>query len=408
MMISSRQSQAFRRRFALFRYFPVSALSFYYLLQAYLFLFHDIGRRTKVEHNRILLEKSGGVPSPTLLKSGRDISLNHTTQSSNQSHSSRDHQTEGLVDCGCPDTCTLAALSRQINGLSYSCGKRIEYLQSRHQVSGQAQACRIAANEKVPACSPECDPDLCWSNFLQGNQQSAVTEVNNTVTEISTEHVGRSKAMVIAAVPKDENHAVALWTELECLTGGLDLVVFAVPEWSRDIVEKIANQARHKLGLNIMTRYYVNDRYDVGLWCDALSDISGSFMHAADSIKYESIILLNDSVYALRHFTGIQDRLAQSHGQLDMVSLSYYNESSYWLERYVVCMHFSLCILHSCNDSPCALSFCRYQNAKCHARFPCGVHFEVYEPCVSCQRNETMHKKSKSSGQKKALYRREF
>lgn len=138
--------------------------------------------------------------------------------------------------------------------------------------------------------------------------------------------------MVIAAVPKDKNHAVALWTELECLTAGLDLVVLSVPDWSQDLVEQIASQAREKLGLNVVTKYNVNDRYDVGLWCDGLSDIKGSFKkNETSNFKEETILLLNDSVYALRPFTGIQDALAQD---LDMVSLNYYEGHKVWLERY--------------------------------------------------------------------------
>jgi hypothetical protein len=53
-------------------------------------------------------------------------------------------------------------------------------------------------------------------------------------------------------------------------------------------------------------------------------------------VEYESIILLNDSVFALRPFTGIQDRLAQH--DLDLVGLSYSNTlegDRMWLERYV-------------------------------------------------------------------------
>ena len=123
-------------------------------------------------------------------------------------------------------------------------------------------------------------------------------------------HMARLKVMVIAAVPKDEKHAVSLWMELECLTGGLDLVVLSVPNWSHNITEHIVSQARKELGHNMDIRYYVNDRYDLGLWCNALQDICRSFRGISSSVEYETIILLNDSIFAMPPFTGIQDRLA--------------------------------------------------------------------------------------------------
>jgi hypothetical protein len=175
------------------------------------------------------------------------------------------------------------------------------------------------------ACGDECNPTIC--------DKESDKKTDATVIQIPSVHAGRLKVMVIATALKDENHAVALWTELECLTGGIDLVVLSAPDWSRDLTEHIASQARKELRLDVNTRYYVNDRYDAGLWCDALRDIRGTFRGSVE--YYESIFLLNDSIFAIRPFTGIQDKLAQSSGKLDVVSLSYSKTGggTPWIER---------------------------------------------------------------------------
>ena len=227
------------------------------------------------------------------------------------------------LDCRCPRTCGPAALSYKAHELTYTCQDRINYLMTRYH-NTQEDACFAAANEAIQACGSECNPDVCD------------TQSNTSIVRLPEGHTGRLKVLVIAAVPKDENHAVSLWTELECLTGGIDLVVLSVPNWSQNLTEHIASRARKELGLNVDTRYYVNDRYDLGLWCDALQDIRGTFKVSRGSVEYESIILLNDSVFAMRTFTGIQDRLAQSSGKLDMVGLSYSTtgtDGRPWLER---------------------------------------------------------------------------
>jgi hypothetical protein len=113
------------------------------------------------------------------------------------------------------------------------------------------------------------------------------------------------------------------------MTGGFDKILLAVPDWSKDLVEFMVDQAKEKLSLNVHARYFVNDRYDVGLWCDALDEVL-----VEETDEYESIVLLNDSVYAMHQFTGILDKLNQAGDELDMVGLSYSNSGgSFWLER---------------------------------------------------------------------------
>ena len=47
------------------------------------------------------------------------------------------------------------------------------------------------------------------------------------------------------------------------------------------------------------------------------------------------VILSNDSVYAIRHFSGILDTLHQMNGTIDLVGLNYSMKGGFWLERYV-------------------------------------------------------------------------
>mmetsp|Transcript_26286 Transcript_26286/g.72225 ORF Transcript_26286/g.72225 Transcript_26286/m.72225 type:complete len:229 (-) Transcript_26286:130-816(-) len=88
----------------------------------------------------------------------------------------------------------------------------------------------------------------------------------------------------------------------------------------------------------------VNDRYDVGLWCDALermgigsSSSSSSSSSSLSTTPIDQIGLLNDSVFALREFTGILSALDEKNAS--MTSLSYSLEDlegagpdHYWLE----------------------------------------------------------------------------
>ena len=55
----------------------------------------------------------------------------------------------------------------------------------------------------------------------------------------------------------------------------------------------VAAAARQELVLNITVQYFENDRYDVGLWCDAIAKFTGKGW----------VYLLNDSVFALRRFS---------------------------------------------------------------------------------------------------------
>jgi hypothetical protein len=77
--------------------------------------------------------------------------------------------------------------------------------------------------------------------------------------------------------------------------------------------------------VTISSRFFVNNRYDVGLWCDAMDTLPEGV--------YDDVILLNDSLFALRQFSGVVDAL-WAQPNLRMTSLNYVTTDAQgmWLE----------------------------------------------------------------------------
>ena len=171
--------------------------------------------------------------------------------------------------------------------------------------------------------------------------------------------VDDSSVLVIATVPYDEDHVRALWSQLECFTDGIDVVVLSAPLGSEAIMEPFRDQVlRVLLHLNDVTvHYFRNDRYDVGLWCDALSALG--YSNTTDSVPFNNTLLLNDSVFAMRRFGGILDTL-RTHRDKQMVGLSYSFTHGYWIES--VFRGFARggilpFMAHSCSRGPSDRSF---------------------------------------------------
>jgi hypothetical protein len=191
----------------------------------------------------------------------------------------------------------------------------------------------------------------------------------STTSRSSSQKVDQA-VLVIASVPYDIRHATALWTQLECFAAGIDVVVLAVPLGGRAIVEPIRQRAMQVLGISTIHIYeFVNNRYDVGLWCDALSALGYNDNNNNNNIHHQQqqntpfarTLLLNDSVFAIRHFSGILESLRDEKDK-HLVGLSYSNKQGYWLES--VFRGFSpsgiqLFMNHSCHCGPDHPSFGR-------------------------------------------------
>lgn len=132
--------------------------------------------------------------------------------------------------------------------------------------------------------------------------------------------------LIVATVPYDRDHAKALWSHLECLTDKIDRVLLAAPdaEWSRRIVEPIIENFMLLAAINrksvpiIEPLYFDNNRYDVGLWCDALTHYgyspnddssNSSSSSSSNSSTPQAIFLINDSAFTRRNYNDLTERI---------------------------------------------------------------------------------------------------
>mmetsp|Transcript_22023 Transcript_22023/g.61284 ORF Transcript_22023/g.61284 Transcript_22023/m.61284 type:complete len:333 (+) Transcript_22023:808-1806(+) len=108
---------------------------------------------------------------------------------------------------------------------------------------------------------------------------------------------------------------------MECFTEGIDHIVLAAPLWSKGVIKPIVEKVRAVIPriqsgqVSLETSYFVNDRYDAGLWCDAIANLKID--------AFDQFGLVNDSVFAMRPFTEIFDALSAKNVDLSSISYSY-------------------------------------------------------------------------------------
>jgi hypothetical protein len=197
------------------------------------------------------------------------------------------------------------------------------------------------------------------SNTARNTNATTTTTIATTVASNSTtnsQRQRRRRVLIISAAPRTKKHLIALWSSLECFTLDVDHVVVSAPTWSKPILERFLSKVmtsipRFSSGeVSLDGLVSKNDRYDVGLWCDALSYMDGVESSSSttpnndddeDEIEglssYDEIGLINDSVFALREYTSILDSIQERN--VSMTSLSYslihpngYGSEHYWLE----------------------------------------------------------------------------
>jgi hypothetical protein len=140
----------------------------------------------------------------------------------------------------------------------------------------------------------------------------------------------RKAVMILAAVPIDKRHVVALWSELQCFTRHIDHVLLAAPDWSQPTIQTVVERAKSVLPhfesnqVTIDAQFFENDRYDVGLWCDGMSTLAEG--------EYDDLVLLNDSLFALRNFSGVLDVLRSENLRMTSLSYSATDPKGIWLE----------------------------------------------------------------------------
>ena len=206
-----------------------------------------------------------------------------------------------------------------------------------------------AVNEEKPntsfdRCEKRDGPNAVvptpWYKKTEAEQRSGKT-LREYVYEAPVKPAHKKRLLIIASVPRDEAHLVTLWSELECFTDHVDHIIVSAPTWAEPIVERVIELAHKYIPhfannmVSIETKYFLNNRYDVGLWCDAYNSLNNGMNPGT----YDEYGLINDSVFALRKFSGIFDNL--EHQNVHMTSLAYsytykwnkgYGPEEFWVE----------------------------------------------------------------------------
>ena len=165
----------------------------------------------------------------------------------------------------------------------------------------------------------------------------------------------KKNTLIIAARPSSNTRLTAIWSQLECFTASVDRIVLAVPdkEWSHKIMMNftkiVESNLPSMLYKKISVRYYKNNRYDSGLWCDSLQEEQAqgvatkvastvcSVLQSNNTIAIDipdddnsNYLLINDSLMAIRQYNGFFNALNMEN-DVSFVSLNYWLEP-YWLE----------------------------------------------------------------------------
>ena len=136
--------------------------------------------------------------------------------------------------------------------------------------------------------------------------------LNNTTTIPSTRNI--DTVLIIATAPYSADHVMALWTQLECITDGIDRVLISAPDtsWSKEIISLVIDHFT-KLSSNVTTfileaAFNVNNRYDVGLWCDGIDHICDHDPITTSAAAPRAIFLINDSAPALQRYDALTNQ----------------------------------------------------------------------------------------------------
>lgn len=205
------------------------------------------------------------------------------------------------------------------------------------------------------------------SSSLHNSRRSLPYQTNISLIPRKKDHSSPRAVLIIAVYPISWTRLSTLWSQLECFTSKIDAIVVAAPDWSRDILDPVLQKAKQSIPIlrekMITARYFVNDRYDVGLWCDAVRvtnettfgystttrtpndtknhDSQNTSMVVSLLKQFDHFVLINDSVWAVEHSSEVLDalRIQRNNQTLQMVSLSYShlgNETliphGFWLE----------------------------------------------------------------------------
>ena len=195
---------------------------------------------------------------------------------------------------------------------------------------------------------PGADPSTPWMTKTRDDIKENKS-LRDYVYEAPEKSAHKKRLLIIASVPRDDTHITTLWSELECFTDHVDHIIISAPGWGMPYIEQVIAMANthiphlKKNKVSIEAKYFLNNRYDVGLWCDAYNSFQDNDNEDSKARKtvrsFDEFGLLNDSVFALRRFSGIFDNL--EHQNVHMTSLAYsytgkgnigFGPEEYWVE----------------------------------------------------------------------------
>ena len=216
------------------------------------------------------------------------------------------------------------------------------------------------SNSKMPILLEPPGPLFHPTILKNGSTNQQIIQTQTKIQQQQQQRKHPHRVLVIAAAPRSPKHIVSLWSSLECFATDADHVAISAPTWSQPILERFIAEASQKIPLfasgqaSLEGMVTINDRYDVGLWCDALFQMgvgrvgsnnnnnnipkSSSTTTTTMFTEFDEIALLNDSVYALREFHQIFKVLRDKN--VNMSSLNYSlihptkgtGDQYYWLE----------------------------------------------------------------------------
>lgn len=171
-----------------------------------------------------------------------------------------------------------------------------------------------------------------WYQRTGDNDKS----LRSYVYEAPKKPTDKKRVLIIAAVPSSEIRIMTLWSELECFTEAVDHVIITAPLWAEPFISHVIRLAKKYIPhfingqVTIESKYFMNNRYDVGLWCDAYNSLKPG--------SYDEYGMINDSVLALRKFSAIFDNVAHRNVSLSSISYSYTSKGNvgYGPEHYYV------------------------------------------------------------------------
>jgi len=173
-----------------------------------------------------------------------------------------------------------------------------------------------------------------WDTNRKDHEESSFSAPLSASSKSSEK---KRNIMIIAAYPKTEVRLLAIWSQLECFAVEYDNIIISAPDedWSRDALQNFTFQVMVHLPdvyKMLDVQYYVNDRYDAGLWCDSLSSLQNNTQYRS----FHNFFLINDSLLALRKSNDFLKTLKDQNASL--ISLNEWEDSDeygYWVESAV-------------------------------------------------------------------------